>query len=437
MIYKFGKFELREEYRTLSKNGVELDVEPQVFDLITYLVTNPERVISRDELLKNIWNGRIVSDSSISTRINQARNVLGDDGRKQNLIKTVHNKGFRFVGDMEIIDTTLASSTSVNHTDLESMATPAASEMPSGADAMHAHMPKNKSMFRGLSLFGLGVLATLGAQAVIGALSNSKGPNIDILAFSEGDEIVGVPGRNTLDLSGREDTGFMVGLPVGAIRYIDGPDGRSLYKLKNIQHIIGSPNDDWFRGTFEGNIFKGGEGDDHLQGYDGIDHLYGGPGNDILNGGYFVDEIFGGAGDDTIFVATDSPGDNIDGGDGLDTLNLSRFNYSGYEVNLDLGFSRERFDRKLGDFKLINVENIIGSPQDDIFHADDLSNNIDGGQGRDTLIFKSAFSEYAVTRIEDGSVKIAELGNLENTDTARNIEVFIFDGMSLELSMIK
>lgn len=91
----------------------------------------------------------------------------------------------------------------------------------------------------------------------------------------------------------------------------------------------------------------------------------------------------------------------------------------------------------MGDFKLINVENIIGSPQDDIFHADDLSNNIDGGQGRDTLIFKSAFSEYAVTRIEDGSVKIAELGNLENTDTARNIEVFIFDGMRLELSMIK
>jgi len=101
MIYSFENFTLDTKKHVLSKDGVEVDVEPQVFALIQLLVENHDRLISKEEIYEKIWDGRIVSESSISTRINQARAVLADDGRNQRLIKTVHIKGFRFVGELE------------------------------------------------------------------------------------------------------------------------------------------------------------------------------------------------------------------------------------------------------------------------------------------------------------------------------------------------
>jgi DNA-binding winged helix-turn-helix (wHTH) protein len=84
------------------RRGVEpIAVEPQVFDVLLYLVRNPDRVISKDELLQAIWDGRIVSDSAITNRINAARRAIGDSGAAQRLIRTVPRKGFRFVGAIE------------------------------------------------------------------------------------------------------------------------------------------------------------------------------------------------------------------------------------------------------------------------------------------------------------------------------------------------
>jgi TolB-like protein len=81
--------------------GTELvALEPKAFDLLSYLVRNRDRVVSKDDLLHAVWAGRIVSDSAITTRINAVRRALGDDGTAQRLIRTFTRKGVRFVGDV-------------------------------------------------------------------------------------------------------------------------------------------------------------------------------------------------------------------------------------------------------------------------------------------------------------------------------------------------
>jgi DNA-binding winged helix-turn-helix (wHTH) protein len=100
MIVKFEDFTLDAERVELRKAGVPVTIEPQVFDLITYLATHSDHVVDRDELIANVWRGRIVSDAAISTRINAARRALEDDGRSQRVIKTVPRRGFRFIADV-------------------------------------------------------------------------------------------------------------------------------------------------------------------------------------------------------------------------------------------------------------------------------------------------------------------------------------------------
>jgi DNA-binding winged helix-turn-helix (wHTH) protein len=84
--------------RELRRGGERIALEPQVFDLLVYLVRNRERVVSKHDLLKTIWGGRIVSESTMTSRINAARKAVGDSGAAQRLIRTVPRKGIRFVG---------------------------------------------------------------------------------------------------------------------------------------------------------------------------------------------------------------------------------------------------------------------------------------------------------------------------------------------------
>jgi DNA-binding winged helix-turn-helix (wHTH) protein len=76
-------------------------VEPQVFDLLAHLVQHPERVVTKDERLQAVWDGRIVSESAITNRVNAARRAIGDSGEKQRLIRTALPKGFRFIGGIK------------------------------------------------------------------------------------------------------------------------------------------------------------------------------------------------------------------------------------------------------------------------------------------------------------------------------------------------
>jgi len=100
MRYDFGQYRLDPVLRELRHDGESVHVEPQVFDLILYLIRNRERVVGQDELLDRLWQGRIVSDSAFRSRINAARRVLGDSGKRQRFIQTFPRRGFRFVGEV-------------------------------------------------------------------------------------------------------------------------------------------------------------------------------------------------------------------------------------------------------------------------------------------------------------------------------------------------
>ncbi len=98
MRYLFEDYALDTDRRELCRGDDVVRLEPQALDLLEYLIRNRERVVSRDDLIASIWNGRIVSDSAMTTRINAARCAIGDTGKAQRLIKTVPRKGIRFVG---------------------------------------------------------------------------------------------------------------------------------------------------------------------------------------------------------------------------------------------------------------------------------------------------------------------------------------------------
>jgi TolB-like protein len=96
--YLFEDFVLDSDRRELRRGGSLIPVEPQVFDLLEYLIRNRERVVSKDDLVASVWHGRIVSESAVSTRINALRAAIGDSGDEQRLVKTFPRKGIRFVG---------------------------------------------------------------------------------------------------------------------------------------------------------------------------------------------------------------------------------------------------------------------------------------------------------------------------------------------------
>src|SRR4051795_7071278 len=104
MQYRFAEFEIDLSQQELRRLGKSVHIEPQVFDLIVHLVRNHERIVSKDELIETIWNGRIISEAALSSRINGARRALGDNGNDQALIRALHKRGFPLGGDVQAID---------------------------------------------------------------------------------------------------------------------------------------------------------------------------------------------------------------------------------------------------------------------------------------------------------------------------------------------
>ena len=100
VVLAFGDHRLDIARRELRRGTELVDLEPKVFDLLAFLIRNRDRVVSKDDLLEAIWDGRIVSESAITTRINALRRALGDDGATQKLVRTFTRKGLRFIGEV-------------------------------------------------------------------------------------------------------------------------------------------------------------------------------------------------------------------------------------------------------------------------------------------------------------------------------------------------
>src|SRR5438105_1965800 len=100
MVLAFGEHRLDIKRRELRRGTELIDLEPKVFDLLSFLVQHRNRVVSKDDLLQGVWGGRIVSESALTTRINAVRRALGADGTAQRLVRTFTRKGIRFVGEV-------------------------------------------------------------------------------------------------------------------------------------------------------------------------------------------------------------------------------------------------------------------------------------------------------------------------------------------------
>src|SRR5262245_17944119 len=99
--FRFADFEIDVARQEVRRAGATVHVEPQVFDLLVHLIRNRDRIVSKNELFEAIWQGRIVSEATLSSRISAARRALGDSGNGQSFIRTLRKRGFRFVGDVE------------------------------------------------------------------------------------------------------------------------------------------------------------------------------------------------------------------------------------------------------------------------------------------------------------------------------------------------
>lgn len=106
MNFQFENICIDTDNFKLEINGKPSSTEPQVFDLIVYLINNRQRLVSRKELLDTLWAGREVSDTSLSNHIKSARKVLGDNGRRQKIIKTMHGRGYQFIADINEVGAT-------------------------------------------------------------------------------------------------------------------------------------------------------------------------------------------------------------------------------------------------------------------------------------------------------------------------------------------
>ena len=112
VYFHFSNYVLDTGRRELRCGDQSIEVEPQVLDLLIYLMQNNDRVITKDDLIDSVWGGRIVSDTTLTSRIYAARRAIGDSGRDQKLIRTIQRKGLRFIG--------------------------AVSEQPTGIDPLHS-----------------------------------------------------------------------------------------------------------------------------------------------------------------------------------------------------------------------------------------------------------------------------------------------------------
>jgi DNA-binding winged helix-turn-helix (wHTH) protein len=98
MLFEIGAYTIDTSRYAIRRGDEPVAVEPQVFDLLMLLIRERDRLVTKDEIFEIIWKGRAVSDAALSSRVKAARKALGDDGKSQRLIRTLHGRGFQFIG---------------------------------------------------------------------------------------------------------------------------------------------------------------------------------------------------------------------------------------------------------------------------------------------------------------------------------------------------
>ena len=99
--YLFGDTVLDTTRYSLYRNEEPQHVEPQVFDVLAHLVENRHRVVSKNELLDQVWGHQFVTESALTTRIKQLRQAVGDTGKDQKVVQTIHGRGYRFIASVQ------------------------------------------------------------------------------------------------------------------------------------------------------------------------------------------------------------------------------------------------------------------------------------------------------------------------------------------------
>jgi predicted ATPase/DNA-binding winged helix-turn-helix (wHTH) protein len=124
VIFGFDEFEIDTGGFELRFRGEPRHLEPQVFDVLRYLVEHRDRVVSKEELLDRVWGDRFVSESALTSRVKAARQAVGDTGRSQRVISTVHGRGYRFVAPVVAGDRAAAGTTSTTSSTIRSITAP-------------------------------------------------------------------------------------------------------------------------------------------------------------------------------------------------------------------------------------------------------------------------------------------------------------------------
>lgn len=134
LIYQFNQITLDTAQYRLSLSWNPVAVEPQVFDLFAYLVQHKDRVVTRDELLESLWKGKVVTDSALGARLKAARKAVGDSGDRQQVIKTIHGRGYQFVSPVTEINAETEkverTNTDLNKSDQVPTITPSITVLP-------------------------------------------------------------------------------------------------------------------------------------------------------------------------------------------------------------------------------------------------------------------------------------------------------------------
>ena len=149
-VFRFADLELDTSLFQVRRKGVVLRVQPQVFDVLHYLLANRERVVPKDELLEQVWHGRVISETTLSSRIKAVRQLIGDSGDEQKLIRTSRNRGFQFVGAV-----------SVRLTDAEQISMAATAGRGSGITSIAVLPFESFAASPGRDQFGLGIAADI------------------------------------------------------------------------------------------------------------------------------------------------------------------------------------------------------------------------------------------------------------------------------------